>query len=291
MAIVHTIHCSWCGKDVLRDARRVRESEKNNWKTFCNSECLRNSKLKGVTLQCSREGCSKAFFRKPSELQKIVCSYCSTRCAAIANNAKREKNVYLCANLKCKQPIDWSRKYCSNACIPIRESRYTKEVIIHELQSFYKKSDRIPVKQELMKLNQVARNQFGTWNNAIVAAGFDPNPVMFAKHYIAKDGHKCDSFAERIIDDFLFRRGITHERSYPYPGNKGFTVDFKIGEYWVEFFGLAGQHKRYDQLKRQKEDLAKKLKLHIISIYPKDIFPKSSLEMILKPIFSSNLLQ
>ena len=45
-----------------------------------------------------------------------------------------------------------------------------------------------------------ARYVFGTWNNAISAAGYKPNPVMFARHHIASDGHRCDSLAEKIIE-------------------------------------------------------------------------------------------
>lgn len=101
---------------------------------------------------------------------------------------------------------------------------------------------------------------------------------MFAKKYIAKDGHTCDSLAEKIIDDWLARRGIAHKRSYPYPGNFGFSVDFKVGEYWIEFFGLYGQLRRYDELMKQKLKLINEYRLNLIAIYPKDLFPKSKLE-------------
>lgn len=124
----------------------------------------------------------------------------------------------------------------------------------------------------------VARDIFGTWNKAIEAAGFDPNPVMFAKKYVARDGDICDSLAERIIDDYLSRRNIKHVRNYPYPGNGGFTVDFKIGDIWIEFFGLSGQLKRYDFLKRKKIKLAKDVGINLIKIYPKDLFPVGKLE-------------
>jgi hypothetical protein len=136
------------------------------------------------------------------------------------------------------------------------------------------KNDRIPYKYEIPHYHAF-RSRFGTWNKAIVAAGFKPNPVMFAKKYIAKDGDKCDSLVEKIIDDYLSRRKIKHMRSFPYPGNEGFTVDFKVGDYWIEFFGLSGGLKRYDELKVRKLRLAKRHKLNIISIYPKDIFPLS----------------
>ena len=147
------------------------------------------------------------------------------------------------------------------------------------MKSFVKKNGRIPFKQEYLH-SHAARLRFGSWNKAIVAAGFPPNPVMFAKKYIAKDGDKCDSLAEKIIDDYLSKRNIKHVRNFPYPGNKGFTVDFKVGKNWIEFFGLSGGLKRYDELKERKLRLAKRHKLKIIEIYPGDIFPLSKKKIL-----------
>ncbi len=46
---------------------------------------------------------------------------------------------------------------------------------------------------------------------------------MFAHYQIAEDGHKCDSMAEKIIDDYLLQNNIKHERNIPlfmYPYNQ-----------------------------------------------------------------------
>jgi hypothetical protein len=115
----------------------------------------------------------------------------------------------------------------------------------------------------LIKIYKPVRKHFGTWNNVIRAAGFEPNPVMFANKHIANDGHKCDSLAEKIIDDWLYARKIEHKINVSYPGNCGFTVDFKVGDYWVEFFGLSGEHKRYDELKEKKLKLIIKFNLRL----------------------------
>lgn len=165
-------------------------------------------------------------------------------------------------------------------CVPKTPIKYLREMLINEIITFVKKYKRIPLKREIPHYSAI-RRRFGTWNNAIIAAGFEPNPVMFAKKYIANDGHRCDSLAEKIIDDYLFRRKIQHEINVPYPGHKGFTADFKIGDKWVEFFGLAGELKRYDQLKRRKMRLIKKYHLNLISLYPKDLFPVGKLQNIL----------
>ena len=156
--------------------------------------------------------------------------------------------------------------------------------IILSINDFNKKHGRIPLKKEFSHPN-AARKRFGTWNNAIEATGFDTNPVLFAKHQVAKDGHMCDSIAEMIIDNYLFNNGILHERNYPYPEGT-YTFDFKIGEKFIEYFGLAGEHKRYDELRDIKQKMAKKYKLNLVEIYPKDLYPNDRLGQILEISFS-----
>jgi hypothetical protein len=155
--------------------------------------------------------------------------------------------------------------------------------LINQIKDFVIRKGRIPFKQEFIH-SHAARLRFGNWNNAIKAAGFKPNPVMFAKKYIAKDGDKCDSLAEKIIDDYLSKRKINHIRNFSYLGNEGFTVDFKVGDKWIEFFGLSGQLKRYDELMKRKLRLAMRNHLDLIKIYPKDLFPINHLKN--KLIFS-----
>jgi hypothetical protein len=271
--------CSFCGKPVLRSSRRMNENERRGWKVFCSQRCLGLSRRNRREFICARKGCGKYFLRTPGDSAKSKAFYCSLRCAALVNNQLREKIIRICPN--CKGKFNGDNKYCSPACIPRHESKYTEKVVIKIITEFFKKHGRIPVKRELYGCYKVVRKYFGTWNNAIIAAGFAPNPVMFAKKYIAKDGDKCDSLAEKVIDDYLSKQNIKHIRNFPYPGNKGFTVDFKVGDIWIEFFGLSGQLKRYDQLKRRKIKLSKELNLNLIKIYPKDVFPVSKLDNII----------
>lgn len=114
-------------------------------------------------------------------------------------------------------------------------------------------------------------------------AGLVPNPVKFANKFIANDGHKCDSLAEKIIDDWLNARHIHHEIHVRYQGTR-FTSDFKIGNTFVEFFGLKGQLKKYNELMDQKLQLIREKKLKLIPIYPEDLFPPSKLDNILTNI-------
>ncbi len=56
------------------------------------------------------------------------------------------------------------------------------------------------------------------------------------------------------------------------------TADFIIKPNTVvEFFGLAGVQKTYDEIIIKKRELCKNLGLKLIEIYPKDIIPKNRL--------------
>ncbi len=150
--------------------------------------------------------------------------------------------------------------------------KYSRDKLITLLKDFYTQHKRIPTKRDFMPMYGSFFRTFGTWNNAIRKAGFSPNPVLFAKKYIANDGHKCDSLAEKIIDDWLTARKIPHERNIQYFDTR-FTADFKIGNTLVEFFGLHNQLKRYDFLMKKKLKMIKKHKLSLIPLYPEDVFP------------------
>ena len=128
-----------------------------------------------------------------------------------------------------------------------------------------------------------ARDAFGTWNKAVEAAGFDPNPVMFAKRCVARDGHQCDSLAEKIIDEWFYSKGIPHKRSVPYPEEYKLTCDFVVNKTFIEFFGLEGEVKDYDRLVRLKRRLSNKHALGLIEIKPGHVFPKNKLNQVLAP--------
>lgn len=213
-------------------------------------------------------------------MKKVKKYYCSHFCAAVANNLKKTR---ICANPDCRKEFTGNkRKYCSLACVPTPESRYSKKIILAEIRRFAQINGRVPLKRELNHLYKIARRHFGTWNAAIKAAGFDPNPVMFANKHVAKDGHKCDSFAEKIIDDWLLAHKICHKRNIPYPANGQFTCDFVVGDKWIEFFGLHGELRRYDEVSRRKLNIARKSGVNLIKLYPKDVIPKKNLNLLLE---------
>jgi len=85
---------------------------------------------------------------------------------------------------------------------------------------------------------------------------------------LAKDGHSCNSLAEAKIDDYLFENKINHEKEPRYPGTT-WRADFKVGEVYIEYFGLTG-NKKYDEKTKAKIEYANENSIDLISIYPND---------------------
>lgn len=281
------IKCALCKKAFSRRKGQVNEAKKVGWNQFCSSRCMAKSKMTGTEFRCGNPKCRNEIYRSVKEIQKVTQSFCSHSCSAKINNRLRAslKPVNHCSNVYCGAPIPRYQKYCSQ--LHASEGRKIpeetqKRQIVAKINAFYKNHERIPAKREMYGLYKKARSAFGNWNKAIEAAGFRPNPVLFARKYIARDGHKCDSFTEKIIDDWLYERNVEHQRNVPYPQNNALTADFVIGKTWIEFFGLAGVVKKYDKLRKKKLKLASLHKIKFIGIYPKDLFPVNKLSEILK---------
>jgi len=278
------VKCYFCNKKFIKSIGRVNEAKKFGWKFYCGPTCQHKNRNKQKIFKCSNPNCNNIFSRAPNDA-RTQNLFCSHSCAAIFHNERRK--IHKICPICNKNFIGW-RKYCSKNCY-IKTANSDRKIptgiykqkIISRICNFYNKNGRVPVKKEMYGLYRTARKLFGTWNNAIKAAGFEPNPVMFSRIHVAKDGHRCDSLTEKIIDDWLFKNKIEHERNVFYP-NSRYTADFKINNKFVEFFGLKGELKSYDKNLEIKEEIARKNNIELIGIYPKDLFPKNNLSKIIK---------
>lgn len=278
MTLVKTC-CASCGKQFYKELRRANEAKKFSWKSYCSPKCQSLAKNKQKIFKCGNPSCGKTFKRSPNEIPLSGVCFCSRFCAALINNSKYPKKVAIKRKCQfCHKTFTGKEKYCSLKC-KNKDQTISKEKILSLIREFYAKEGRIPTKQEFIHA-RAARNRFGSWNKAIKAAGFDPNPVMFAKKHVAFDGDKCDSFAEFIIDNWLSQNKIDHQVHVAYPDSL-MSSDFLVEDTRIEFIGLSGEVKRYDQLLEKKRRLIKKQNLKVIEIYPKDLFPKNKLNKIL----------
>jgi hypothetical protein len=277
------INCDYCGDTFERSNGRYNEAIKYNWRQFCSLACQTKAKEKQIEFTCAWKTCGKKCSRIVSEAVKSNKLFCSIQCSAKHYGSKvHNEHAHVCKLAGCNNlvsNIDNRKKYCSPQCLKKYQklSSYTKRSVITAIREFYLQNGRIPLKYELGAIYAPARRFFGTWNSAIEAAGYDPNPVMFAKHYQAKDGHKCDSMAEKIVDDWLYARKIGHLVHVPYPWHNGMKCDFLVGDTWVEIFGLEGNLKRYDELKKEKLELIKTYNLKTIRLSLKEAYSSRKL--------------
>lgn len=280
------VRCKNCGKKFPRYKGRATEAIKFGWNQYCSSKCQFSTRLTGKYKNC--QTCDKKVWRTPKELKASQTDrfFCNASCAAIFNNNLRSQALpkNFCRHPDCNKQIPRDQLYCSQIHGTFSRKRTIeslKDEVLEKIREFEKLNKRIPVKKEMYGPYGKARDVFGTWNKAVEAAGFEANPVLFAKKHIARDGHICDSMAEKIIDEWLYAKSIPHERSVPYPEFKKMTCDFVVGKFYIEFFGLYGDHHSYTQMVYKKRRLSKKHGLKLIELMPKDLFPKNKLDQIL----------
>ena len=284
--------CVHCGKAVYRDRGRMNENRKRDWRVYCSRKCEYQHKSKRRLLSC--ENCGKSFFRTPHEI--FPHNYCSQSCAAIVNNGKNPKrkpqfkDCFRCG--KQFRKSTGNRKYCSMKCRGGAEPKYTRQKLIDTIKQRVEELQRIPTRRE-MKESRTCQKSFGSWNNAILAAGFTPNRShdnrMYKRsHARALDGHLCDSISELLVDNWLYKNNILHERDARYPETHhkaDWAIMVKKKKVFIEYFGLANDSPRYDRAVKEKERLCRNSKISLIAIYPRDIYPKEYLEKNLKSKF------
>ncbi len=274
------INCEYCGNKFNRELRRVNEALKMKWKQYCSTNFRAEYRSTSITTFCTNPLCCRRVVRIRSQATQSTHMFCSQSCSAIYHNTLRKNHCLLrvCNRPDCNKYVsseNCHKLFCSKLCRVLYKTgktSYTPKSVIKMICSFAYNEGRIPTRNELGQLNRLARRFFGTWNNAVSAAGYTPNPVMFANKHIARDGHQCDSLAEKIVDDWLSAHNIEHKIHVPYPWHNGMKCDFWVNDTWVEVFGLAGQHKTYDALKRSKLSLIQQHKLKLISLNLNDVY-------------------
>lgn len=291
MAKLKKTFCAKCQKPVYRSTGRFNESVKSSWKTYCSRKCEYQYKNRKQTLAC--ENCGKSFLRQPSDLSPH--NYCSHSCAMIVNNKryprKRLKPI-LKTCIECGKQYKKSTnniKYCSLVCRRKAEW-YTPKDLLEIIRNTVQKLKRVPARRELKNINDSCRKVFGSWNNAVLAAGFTPNRSHDNRMYKranakASDGHLCDSISELLIDNWLTKNKIPHERNTPYPKTNhraDWAISIGSQKVFVEYFGLARDSPRYDRSITKKKTLCRRHKIKLIEVYPWDLYPKINLDDKLK---------
>ncbi len=243
-------------RNLLVRKRPLRKAVLNNlyWKKGYSQ--VEISKFFGVTHSSVRRWLY--YFKIPIKPRRLSCG----------------RNPNSVRNLRLGQTPDAERKSAEARRV------YTKEILIQKIKEFIERNGRIPTKNEFIHDSSCPdyvtyRDYFGTWNKAIEATGFEPNERWFcSRDLYAKDGHRCKSISEIIIDDWLFQNNIPHLREGIYPEGR-YRCDFVIGESFIEFFGLTdalGVSQNYNEISKKKIEMCQKYNIPLITLYNEDLY-------------------
>lgn len=284
------ISCANCEGRLYRSIGRINENTKLAHKFYCSKFCEYKHKSKKCTVVCENVICGSIFARSPKDVS--MHNYCSRSCAAHVNNRKFPKRgpvLKVCRH--CEKLIDTQLEYCSQKCLSEERQKCGIDDLIEILKKNAKELGRTPAKREVTEsISHACVKLFGSWNNAVVAAGLTANRSHSERMYKrssarASDGHLCDSISEMVIDNWLTKNRVFHEKNVIYPSTKH-RADWSVynGAIFIEYFGLAEDSPRYDRNIKQKRGLCRKYKIKLIAIYPKDLYPEQHLDGILKDI-------
>lgn len=119
-------------------------------------------------------------------------------------------------------------------------------------------------------------NEFGGWTSFLLDSGLvDEIKSGFGVICKAKDGTICNSLSEKKITNWLIDNNIKYKKEPLYPEDEKLNytemrADWKIGNRYIEFFGLAG-NSVYDEKIKTKRKLSEKYNLQLIELYHKDL--------------------
>ena len=92
---------------------------------------------------------------------------------------------------------------------------------------------------------------------------------------IAKDGHSCNSYFEKMLDDALFELKVIHDREVVFKLERKLKIDFKIGNKYIEvlMFNIntapkTEMEKQYKSNYLEKRKLFIELGLDVFEWYP-----------------------
>lgn len=95
----------------------------------------------------------------------------------------------------------------------------------------------------------------------------EPGPARKPAKLRCADGHRVRSKPERAIDDWLHANGVLHELE---PRLKGMRPDWRVGNVYIEMWGLKGQQ-GYEVRREQKLALYRKRRLKLVELFPEDV--------------------
>lgn len=206
---------------------------------------------------------------------------------------KLNKEVEFEVKIYYKKVFDGWNNALKELNLPLNSVLHYEDEFLHsEFERFIKENGRIPVLQEFNNseypLFWCYQSRFGSWNNAVMAYGYEPNDSN--RKYYMDDGEICASRYEYIISNWLKERNIKYDRNITYKeidqfGYKGkMDCDYKIyynNKIWfvemagflsgTDFKKFSSEEKNYFFKLKYKKKLLKRNEVNYVVIESTDM--------------------
>lgn len=184
------------------------------------------------------------------------------------------------------------------AGVPLNSvSHHEDEFLKSEFERFVEKYERIPTYAEFNNSEYPSfwcyQNRFGSWNNAVMAYGYEPNDAN--RKFILEDGEICCSSYEFDISNYLKSKYICYVRDVNYKDfintykgkmNCDYVITYNNETWYVEMAGyvpnkntkwesFSDKEKMYKRKLKYKIKLLNRQGLNYKIIYPSDMREKS----------------
>lgn len=248
-------NCYYCGKKISRLKRK-------DGIYFCSRKHAMIYSGKTVLKKCAY--CGNDFCVKSSSVDMGFGKYCSKECA---NKAQIVEHISVCP--QCGKTFKWSKrnrtskKYCSRECMreafrnPIDKELLVKLYIDDELTTR-------EIGQILGRSKKVVLDYLKLYGIKV-----RPDGIKNRERIKCKDGHLVRSYYERAFDNILYKNGIEHEYDPRLPFNKRYMADFKVGNVYVEIWGLMNI-KQYREKREKKINLYNSNNCILLEVFPDD---------------------
>lgn len=160
-------------------------------------------------------------------------------------------------------------------------TNFSKKGIVLAIQEFYIINNRIPSTRDFMNnsrypSNSIVKNTFGSWNNAIEAAGFIPNIQNgYGINTYGLDKHLYRSRAEAYFADKYLYNLYNYDIETPYPATYNKYYDWYIPslDLYIELDGGCRP-----EITKDKIEINKILTRNCLFISTSDIYNKTALK-------------
>ncbi len=247
--------CAFCGKEIVRLKRP-------DGVYFCGRHCAMLYSGKTVELQCKI--CGKSFTRKSSVLDYGWGKYCSKACADKAMEVVHKLKCPQCGKVFIGEKNRGKKQtYCSKECI---KSAFRKPIDKGLLTKLYTEDELTSreIGQVIGRSNKVVLDYLRYYNIEV-----RPDGIKNRKRIKCKDGHLVRSYYERAFDNLLHRNNLPHEYDPRLPFNKRYMADFKVGNVYIEIWGLMTMEK-YREQRERKLKLYRENGCKLLEVFPEN---------------------